>query len=1072
MDDAERTRNMVVRRKATVIEVPTTESIRRADLHGAAEPHQPRRRLSGRVKQLERTTRLGREPLALAAGPSQAAAPSRGRDAPPLQSRAAARPRADPQLSFVTSARAASARAANQLRALERVHEIHVDNSSEDEVVARGQAPGPAAAGPAPPTTTTTTTTTTTGPAAAAARVGPAVSSTADKIEGFSSPYKPPQPRLATLAGLAAKSQAPRPLGSVRCEDLFQGVARSPTKIVDRLRPMTRVRTDAGAAAPQPGSGTADAQARLAELEAQIKLPDVDPDAFFGAPPLSSSPPKRSGPSLSPRSRAPTKSSPARQSRGAAAQQQQQQQRGANIPAKKLPLLGAKVGRHLEQGGGGGSSRLSVTIRYVQRVLEIGGLRDGNEYMRIDSSDIAALEHMVHEGLAVVRIAPVETIENIFGVAIFDPSSSSPDLRDIVLCLQLPQKGSDAPVSRLVAVLQDDIRVGALDARAFREYVHELTRPLSIDLISSSDDEGAAAKTRSEGAPVHAGADPWSSVGSLGRRVSEPGAGGSSSNKRRSPAAPPGADAVGGMALRKYKLQRTAADLVRDVLGSAGGRVGDSHSGIIDDDDDDDDDDPVQCREFRFNDHTLRFKYPRGATKPIAVTGSDISRLYRGEFLNDTILEFYIRYIREGLRASNPALHSQCFFFNTFFFRKLSQRGRSVLADPGSTPADAVHQQLKKWTASVDLFEKRYIFVPINENTHWYLAIIANSKLLLPGSGSDGSSEQPLPPAEEPAAAAPAPSDTDTEMTDASRAVEAVERAMAGPEPSAGRDDAGPGAPPTESSPSQLDSAQPDSAQPDSAQPDSAHAQPDSAQPDSAQPDSAQPDSSQPAAAAEQPKPGGAKGAMVAVSFMGETREIREASYMDPLGTPAIVILDSLGGRHQPTFRLLRNYIRAEAGWRHGVEVADEAQVGKYAKVPLQNNLCDCGVFLLQYIEEFLKDPAGFMAMVLGGVSMRAMFTSHQMKQKRMDILGLATSLAEEHTRQQPAPDAAASGPDGADGEPDDAEASVVLYPTEPPAPKADAGADADTDADADMAAPDTVMPAAKATTEATTTSR
>ncbi|KAJ1747730.1 hypothetical protein LPJ58_005465, partial [Coemansia sp. RSA 1591] len=86
--------------------------------------------------------------------------------------------------------------------------------------------------------------------------------------------------------------------------------------------------------------------------------------------------------------------------------------------------------------------------------------------------------------------------------------------------------------------------------------------------------------------------------------------------------------------------------------------------------------------------------------------------------------------------------------------------------------------------------------------------------------------------------------------------------------------------------------------------------------------------------------------------------------------------------------------------------------IGKYAKVPLQNNLCDCGVYLLHYIEEFLKDPVAFLALVLNGISARKMFAAEEMEQKRLDILGLATSLADEHKRlnaAQPAP-----GPDDA----------------------------------------------------------
>lgn len=38
------------------------------------------------------------------------------------------------------------------------------------------------------------------------------------------------------------------------------------------------------------------------------------------------------------------------------------------------------------------------------------------------------------------------------------------------------------------------------------------------------------------------------------------------------------------------------------------------------------------------------------------------------------------------------------------------------------------YTSLKGWTKGVNLFEKDYIIVPINEDTHWYLAVIMNPK--------------------------------------------------------------------------------------------------------------------------------------------------------------------------------------------------------------------------------------------------------------------------------------------------------------------------------------------------------
>lgn len=44
--------------------------------------------------------------------------------------------------------------------------------------------------------------------------------------------------------------------------------------------------------------------------------------------------------------------------------------------------------------------------------------------------------------------------------------------------------------------------------------------------------------------------------------------------------------------------------------------------------------------------------------------------------------------------------------------------------DPNLTPAEKRHARVSKWTKNVNLFDKDYIIIPINENSHWFLAII------------------------------------------------------------------------------------------------------------------------------------------------------------------------------------------------------------------------------------------------------------------------------------------------------------------------------------------------------------
>ncbi|KAG8920183.1 hypothetical protein FRC00_010371 [Tulasnella sp. 408] len=107
------------------------------------------------------------------------------------------------------------------------------------------------------------------------------------------------------------------------------------------------------------------------------------------------------------------------------------------------------------------------------------------------------------------------------------------------------------------------------------------------------------------------------------------------------------------------------------------------------------------------NDNELLFSYP-----PVNITRGDFGRLEPDEFLNDTLIEFGLKLWQNDLKEKNPQLADDIWVFNSFFYKKLSNR--KVEGYPS----------VKKWTAKVDIFRKKFIVVPINENLHWYLAII------------------------------------------------------------------------------------------------------------------------------------------------------------------------------------------------------------------------------------------------------------------------------------------------------------------------------------------------------------
>ncbi|RKP37871.1 hypothetical protein BJ085DRAFT_10093, partial [Dimargaris cristalligena] len=66
--------------------------------------------------------------------------------------------------------------------------------------------------------------------------------------------------------------------------------------------------------------------------------------------------------------------------------------------------------------------------------------------------------------------------------------------------------------------------------------------------------------------------------------------------------------------------------------------------------------------------------YPFSGIKSVSITRSDTSRLRPEEYLNDTIIEFYLKYLQDRLRESNPDLVNQVHFFNSFFYSQLTAK--------------------------------------------------------------------------------------------------------------------------------------------------------------------------------------------------------------------------------------------------------------------------------------------------------------------------------------------------------------------------------------------------------------
>ncbi|KIW99283.1 uncharacterized protein Z519_00946 [Cladophialophora bantiana CBS 173.52] len=110
--------------------------------------------------------------------------------------------------------------------------------------------------------------------------------------------------------------------------------------------------------------------------------------------------------------------------------------------------------------------------------------------------------------------------------------------------------------------------------------------------------------------------------------------------------------------------------------------------------------------------------YPQPGRRAAVVPFEDLRRLNDDEFLNDNLISFFMRYLETHMEKSKPELHKRIHFFNTYFYEALSKtKGRK-----SGINYDAV----SRWTKNINLFSRDFIVVPVNENFHWYLAIICN----------------------------------------------------------------------------------------------------------------------------------------------------------------------------------------------------------------------------------------------------------------------------------------------------------------------------------------------------------
>ncbi|NWZ66555.1 SENP6 protease, partial [Acrocephalus arundinaceus] len=431
---------------------------------------------------------------------------------------------------------------------------------------------------------------------------------------------------------------------------------------------------------------------------------------------------------------------------------------------------------------------------------------------------------------------------------------------------------------------------------------------------------------------------------------------------------------------------------------------------------------------------------PSPAKGGISVTNEDLHCLNEGEFLNDVIIDFYLKYlVLEKLKKEDA---DRIHVFSSFFYKRLNQRERRNIHETSNLSIQQKrHGRVKTWTRHVDIFEKDFIFVPLNEAAHWFLAVICfpglekpkyepnphyheNAAMPMKSSSSDGESSTPSPlPNELDAQNSPSKSTAkktftkkySTALIDPNTETEDSESSCCRRSPCRGKSafkklnqvDSDVEEPNTvESACHKLDHRTLDengiqgeftaaSQSMDGLHKIRLNYSEDSADGsklnedeliDFSEDQDNQEDSSD-------------DGGLVDDNCNSEMGQW----YLKPTicKQPCILLMDSLRGPSRSNVvKTLREYLEVEWEVRKGSKrsFSKDVMKGSNPKVPQQNNFSDCGVYILQYVESFFENPILSFELPM---NLTDWFPRPRMKTKREEIRQIILTLQEQQNKDK-----------------------------------------------------------------------
>ncbi|KAL8711449.1 MAG: hypothetical protein Q9220_004107 [cf. Caloplaca sp. 1 TL-2023] len=362
--------------------------------------------------------------------------------------------------------------------------------------------------------------------------------------------------------------------------------------------------------------------------------------------------------------------------------------------------------------------------------------------------------------------------------------------------------------------------------------------------------------------------------------------------------------------------------------------------------------------------------YPKEGKKRTTVEWGDLERLDEGEFLNDNIIAFYLRYLEVQAEQADPTISRKVYMFNTFFYERL-------------TAADAEHKgfnydAIRKWTRGVDIFTYDFVVVPVNESAHWYIAIICNlpstrrrpegfgnglDSVFRPGNNEDASGQITL----EHGHSSPSPQITSGDNEDHEEVSLLQNAPLSTKEQEAAASFA-------EMSLDTKDGNLLQGFKSTHCDLRDSESVADQEQLDDQLRQVVERTSGQTSPNAQELQQDGdidKEIEQIEKSVLGQIKQKKRKSLPSPRSfdpyKPTILTFDSFGTPHPQTIKVLKQYLREEANDKRAQKEFSEKELqGVTAKqIPQQDNFCDCGLYLLGYMEKFFDNPREFIDKVM-----------------------------------------------------------------------------------------------------------